>query len=518
MTNTPSQETQTYEQLSDNHDAALNGIIDEIKVLSDADNTNDKLENSVIINGQLDAWLKSYLEDNKNVAILLVNHVINIDTTNISPDAKQSLQKLVSLLSWVVNWPVEWNESIQEVAKPSFDKFKKMIEEWRLNKLNTLKNREVDDVVKFVENSNHDISSLNLFADMFNQQALHGGDWNFRHTDRKNFYSVFNAIKNHFNMPEWAWVDTAKDIQLGKIFEGKSTKDDLSKIANDYLWVDNWDGKNLEQESDWKYAEGVQLIVDYKDFVNKFNEVNAAITPAETPIDQPAPADQETPAAPEVADWGFDKSVEKKWLRMNKDRVDKINEVAWDNAFLDLNGEDLKYNIEKVNKFLWSISQENFKDYYTKPWKAERYAWLAATQILLNQNLDGDDKLVVDWEYKRWGKTYNSVLNFQKKYNSEHGSDEWFVKLKEDGIPWPKTLAKLLGSSTDQPVEPANPDQPVEPANPDQPVEPANPDQPVEPANPDQPVVSPWAAASINEHMEELAQRLQGAGFDATLV
>jgi hypothetical protein len=45
-----------------------------------------------------------------------------------------------------------------------------------LNKLNTLKNREVDDVVKFVENSNHDISSLNLFADMFNQQALHGGD------------------------------------------------------------------------------------------------------------------------------------------------------------------------------------------------------------------------------------------------------------------------------------------------------------------------------------------------------
>jgi hypothetical protein len=44
------------------------------------------------------------------------------------------------------------------------------------------------------------------------------------------------------------------------------------------------------------------LIVDYKDFVNKFNEVNAAITPAETPIDQPAPADQEAPAAPEVAD------------------------------------------------------------------------------------------------------------------------------------------------------------------------------------------------------------------------
>ncbi|MBR4633670.1 hypothetical protein IKO50_01590 [bacterium] len=45
-----------------------------------------------------------------------------------------------------------------------------------MNKLNTLKNREVDDVVKFVENSNHDIFSLNLFSDMFNQQALHGGD------------------------------------------------------------------------------------------------------------------------------------------------------------------------------------------------------------------------------------------------------------------------------------------------------------------------------------------------------
>ena len=30
MPNTPSQETQTYEQLSDNHDAALNGIIDDV--------------------------------------------------------------------------------------------------------------------------------------------------------------------------------------------------------------------------------------------------------------------------------------------------------------------------------------------------------------------------------------------------------------------------------------------------------------------------------------------------------
>jgi len=55
MPNTPSQETQTYEQLSANPDSALKGIIGEIKVLSDADNTNDNLENSVIINGQLDA-------------------------------------------------------------------------------------------------------------------------------------------------------------------------------------------------------------------------------------------------------------------------------------------------------------------------------------------------------------------------------------------------------------------------------------------------------------------------------
>ena len=455
MPNTPSQEIQTYEQLSANPDAALKGIIDEIKVLSDADNTNDKLENSVIINGQLDAWLKSYLEDNKNVAILLVDHVNNVDTTNISPDAKQSLQKLVSLLSWVVNWPVEWNESIQEVANPSFDKFKKMIEEWRLNKLNTLKNREVDDVVKFVENSNHDIFSLNLFSDMFNQQALHGGDWNFRHTDRKNFYSVFNAIKNHFNMSEWAWVDTAKDIQLGKIFEGKSTKDDLSKIAKDYLWVDNWDWNNLEQKSDWKFAEGVKLIVDYAKFVDKFNELNGVrIANEATPTDPETPTPTPTtPETSEVSDGGFDKVVDKEkvWRRMNKERVDKINESAWDNAFLELNGEDLKYNIENVKKFLLTINKENFKDYYTKPWKAERYAWLSATQLLLSQ--DDNTNLTVDWEYKRWGETYNAVLNFQKKYNSEHSKDEWFVKLKEDGIAWPKTLAKLLWIQEGQQTE-----------------------------------------------------------------
>ena len=71
-----------------------------------------------------------------------------------------------------------------------------------MNKLNTLKDREVQDVINFVNDNKNDMTSLNLFADMFNQQALHGGDSNFRRTDRKNFYDVFNAVKSHFNMPE----------------------------------------------------------------------------------------------------------------------------------------------------------------------------------------------------------------------------------------------------------------------------------------------------------------------------
>ena len=403
----------------------------EIKQLSDNDDwSNDSVEE---IDGMLTSQFGDYLQQHSDELQELNNQVSeSLKGGNLDPN----LQRLGKYLSKLV-------DSLHN-SEQSFDEFKWMIEEWKLNKLNTLKDREVQDVVNFVNDNKNDISSLNLFADMFNQQALYGGDKNFRHTDRKNFYDVFNAVKSHFNMPEWAWVDTAKDLQLGKIFDGKSTLDDLSTIAKDYLWVDNWDWNNLEQKSDWKYAEGVKLIVDYAKFVDKFNELNAARIANETTPDTPdVPVSPETQ---EVSDLGFDKVVDKEkiWKRMNQERVDIINESVWDNAFLQLEVEDLKYNIENVKNFLKTINNDNFRDYYTKPWDPKRYAWLSATQILLNQNLDGDNKLAVDWEYKRWGETYNAVLNFQKKYNSEHNGDEWFVKLKEDWIPGPKTLSKLL--------------------------------------------------------------------------
>jgi hypothetical protein len=68
--------------------------------------------------------------------------------------------------------------------------------------LNTLKDREVQDVINFVNDSNNDIASLNLFDAMVKQEIVHGGDKNFRHTDRENFHKVSDAIRTHFNMLE----------------------------------------------------------------------------------------------------------------------------------------------------------------------------------------------------------------------------------------------------------------------------------------------------------------------------
>jgi len=423
---------QRYESLSQEHDQKLDWIIKEINELSDTNGGNDKIESELIVNNELNEWLKWYLESNKDVAKLLIDKINSIDASNLSQEVKQSLQNLAKLLSWVVDWPVEWDEISQEVINPSFDKFKKMIEEWKLNKLNTLKDREVQDVINFVNDSNNDIASLNLFDAMVKQEIAHGGDKNFRHTDRENFHKVSDAIRTHFNMLEWAWIETAQKIQLDKIFDGMEKenvkKEDLQKLYENYVWWE-WDGEPIPEDGSVTFNK--ELIVSSQDFAKKFNSLIP--TPEDT---------EETPE--DEWNWGFDKSVEKKWDRMTQERVDNINKFAWENAFLDLNGDNLSYNLDNAKKFLWTINDDNFNKDFIKVWTDSRYAWLAATQILLNQNLDGDSKLTVDGEYKRWGETYNAVLDFQKNYNLEHSNDEWFVSLKEDWMPGPKTLSKML--------------------------------------------------------------------------
>jgi hypothetical protein len=233
-------------------------------------------------------------------------------------------------------------------------------------------------------------------------------------------------------MLEWAWIETAQKIQLDKIFDGMEEEnvknEDLQKIYENYVWWE-WDGEPIPEDGSVTFNK--ELIVSSQDFAKKFNSLIP--TPEDT---------EETPE--EEWNWGFDKSVEKKWDRMDQNRVDKINAFAWENAFLDLKGDNLSYNLDNVKKFLWTINDDNFNKDFIKVWTDSRYTWLAATQILLNQNLDGDNKLTVDGEYKRWGETYNAVLDFQKNYNSEHSNDEWFVSLKEDGMPGPKTLSKML--------------------------------------------------------------------------
>ena len=116
-------------------------------------------------------------------------------------------------------------------------------------------------------------------------------------------------------------------------------------------------------------------------------------------------------------------------------------------------------NMNNVKEFLWKISNSEIKfdKEFIKVWSDSRKAWLSAVQLLLNNQYS--KTLQVDGKYWYKGETRNTVREFQKGYNKEHSSDDWFKRIKEDGVPGPETLTKLLDiKGQDTPVE-----QPVTP-------------------------------------------------------
>ena len=441
MANTPEMD-QSYESLSKEHDQKLDGIIKEINDLSDTNSENDKVESEIIVNNELNDWLKSYLENHKDEAVLLINKINSIKTENLSDEVKQSLQNLVKLLSWVVDWSPEWNET--EVSNPSFDKFKKMIEEWKLNKLNTIKDKEVQDVVNFVNDSSNDIVSLNLFADMVKQEVAHGGDSNFRHTDRENFHKVSDAIRSHFNMPEWAWVDTAKNIQLDKIFDGKAWTD-LSELYKNYIW-ENWDWNELPEN--WNFKDGVDLIVSYSDFAKKFNALIP--TPEET-----TPEEETIPEG--EWNWGFDKVDLKEGFDI--DTINKYLKSKWCEDIFRKGENWFECNMDNVKNFLGKIWNEiTFDRNFISVGSDSRKTWLSSVQILLNKEHNWN--LTVDGQYVKNWETSGAVKKFQSEYNESKKVDgkypEGFEPLVEDWIPGPKTLAKLLENPDNTTPNPDN--------------------------------------------------------------
>ena len=444
-TNQPTNQPDAYEQLSNKHAKALDWIINEINELNNDKNNDDKIESDVIVNEELNKNLKSYLEKNPETTKILLDKIKSINTANLTEEVKNSLATLINQLTWITNKETEKN-------KNSFEKFKKIIEENRLKDLNSLKH-EVDGIKAFVNDTKNFIETLNLYAKMATLPA--DAYKRFLSTDREVYNSIFNTIGEKFNINnENDKYGKAKSIQLGTILQPQSaTKESLKDIAKTYLWIDNRNGKNIVANNDWNFAEGIELIANYKEFVNAFNKINQKIDQASQKVPQNPQETggnwEETPQNPqenggnweETSNWSFDKTVEKKWIRMDETRVKQINETAGEHAFLKLDWEKLSYNLDNVKAFLTTIAttdSKDFRSYYRTPGNPKRTAWLAATQILLNENVQ-NNKVVVDGEYKWKGETYKITLAYQKHYNEGHQD-----KLKEDWIPGPKTLSKLL--------------------------------------------------------------------------
>lgn len=400
---------QDYESLIQNHDNELNWIIKEINELSDFNKNNDNIESNVIVNNELNEWLKWYLENNKDIAITLINKINSIKTDNLSNKTKQDLQNLVRLISSVINWTVEWTETekvdlpfrnLTELANISFNKLEELI---KANKDLGLLNDEFQNIMEFISDDKNNIRTLSLYAKMLPLSEKYQGN-------REVFDRISNAIRSHFNIT-WSDAETTKKLRLSEIFKDKNSKSDLTELYKEYIW-NNWNWNSLS--NNWNFKKGTELTFSYKDFAkefnNKFKEIN-------------------------------NKNIDKNNIgkNMTVERVNSINKfvnnIMWSdsNEFLNFEGENLKYSIEKVKKFLSSINKNNFN----RIKRDGKYARISAVQIFLNEKYGKN--LVIDGEYSNWCSTYLAILDFQKEYNKKYND-----KLKEDWVPGPKTLNKLL--------------------------------------------------------------------------
>lgn len=394
---------------SDNN---LKVLIKEIEELKDKDRSNDKIESGIIVNNKLNDELKWYLEKNKDIAISLINQINSIKTNNLSEEIIQDLQNLVKLLSLVVNWSVEWKESdgnnlefhnLTDIANQSFYKLNKFIEEKK--DLSSL-NQEFQNIINFINDDENNVKTLGLYIKIASLPE------ETNKINKEVLNRISEAIRNRFNIPEWTNIETVKKIQLDEIFKNIKTKKDLVDAYEKYIW-EKWNWNELSDKSLPKNK--LRSNISYSDFINRFNKSLNKVN--------------------------FNNTIDKDKIgrNMTPERVNSIknyvNNMMWGegNEFLVYKGEDLKYDIVKVKKFLWVINENN----YSRVIRDGRVAWISAVQIFLNQTMWG--KLKVDWEYIKWWETYKSVLKFQEEYNKKHKD-----KLKPDWIPGPKTLNKLL--------------------------------------------------------------------------
>lgn len=484
-------ETKNQNENSDQNDLNLKKLENEINELRDFKQDNDKIE--WVFNGQsvektLNDWLMEALKkvDSKKIQKIIdkIENVYKDPTLNLDDSIKKDLQVLWSALSWILIQ--RNNEKDQEFKKQSFDKFKSMIENNQLDRLNTLKNKEIEEVVNFVKNPNNKREVFYLYPKM----KVAPKPENFKSTDEKFFKVVLNAIKDTY--PQIDDEDAMKNFKLDEAFKDVKSAKDLANLVHIYLWISwNWENLNLDyaKNLDQKWFLG-------NDFVKKFNEINTERISKNNKLaedinldfsedlmknftiewwelkykgerfDQNAMLKYFSDSImPSLDEWDFitnEKSdlvskiynnVSEKIIAKLKERKQDISDELWwmddedfvamknkldDKMFIEIKDGEISYDPKKAKDYLSSLRNTEWSELKAKYWTPEWRAWVSAVQILLNSQ--EWDKIIVDGKFG--SETRDRVQAFQEKYNEN--IPEWAVKLGVDGLPWKDTIAVLL--------------------------------------------------------------------------
>ena len=466
-----------------NYENALKNLETQINELKDSNKSNDNLDNVLDVNNLLEEKLDQALNNCtvKQINKLLknLNNAINDKKYNLN--VGESVQKLKELLE-------------QKQLDRSFDIFEEKIVNNKLQDLNSLDD-EIPILVEWLKEGkvlkNKAIPLLNKM-----DKALESHPEHFRHTDVKYFYMVRGALVTGYPKELWGDKKTALEaqtqIELGEIFNGKTTAKDLARIVSDYTNIEQWDWAALGDDTTLQGEVGT---IKPNDFVSKFNEINQAridwvkdelnklfekmaledltykegdggvitFIKEKKTVDIFALLNNENLEklnilnSEELNSEHFkgikdslvndlknriEEKEQKERTQVNNNseefssRVDKhaveyINHAAGNNKFMERKEDgSYSYNLTKAKAYLATLKDKRRDDFKILRWNEEK-AWIAAVQIVLNNVWWNEHKIPVDG--LKWRKTEEAL----KKYQKTHG-------LTPDGQPGPKTIWKLI--------------------------------------------------------------------------
>ena len=252
------QQTVDYESLNKN-DKDLKNLIKEIDELKDNDLHNDKIEGGVLLENNLNKSLDKTLRHcDKKILNALVTEVgkINLSEWNV-----EWLNTLVAALN-----TIKVSRETESLAK-----FRTKITSWQLDDLNHLDKEDIQNVLDCIDGmSRSDV--LKLYSDM--TVALQSQHNNFKSTDQKYFYSVYEKIENKVNdgKPLQLNESDVTDAELREIFYDGLQASRLWEIFKQYTTGTGWEWWNIDESFTLKKSETQRFTA--KEFADKFNEAN----------------------------------------------------------------------------------------------------------------------------------------------------------------------------------------------------------------------------------------------------